>query len=72
MGGELWDLTDTVERMAVAMWAHEAWRAERWTTAENRTLEAFRNEAPELRQKWIGLAGAGLESVFAMKPKEAE
>jgi len=38
-----------------------------WTTAKGRTLEAFREESPELQQKWIGLASVALEAVFNHK-----
>lgn len=61
---ELWDLSNVVERMAVAMWHHEAFRQRRWSTAENRTLEYFRDQAPELQEKWKGLASAALEAVL--------
>ena len=64
MAAELWDLSETVERMAVAMWSHEAWRAGSFTTANRRTLEAFHLESDDLRSKWIGLAGVALEAVF--------
>ena len=68
MANELWDLSETVERMAVAMWSHDAWRARMYSTAQERTLDAFRSESEELREKWIGLAGAGLEAAF--KPRK--
>ena len=64
MANDLWDLSATVERMAVAMWQHEASRCHRFTTANNRTAMQFQDESDELRGKWIGLAGAALEAVF--------
>lgn len=64
MANELWDLSEPVERMAVAMWAHEAWRSNAYTVARGRTLEAFKNESEQTRGVWIGLAGAALEALL--------
>lgn len=70
MPNELWDLSSVVERMAVAMWAQEAWRAGSYSVSRGRTIEAFRNEASETRDKWLGFAGAGLEALFEITQKE--
>jgi len=71
MAEELWDLTDIVERMAVAMWAHEAWRSGSFTVSQARTLESFRNESSDLRGKWTGLASAAWEAAF-YPPREGQ
>lgn len=72
MPNDLLDLSETVERMAVAMWKHEAIRAQRWSTADRRTLGAFRGESREIQNKWLGLASAALEAVLKREGQKDE
>ena len=63
MGGEdkgtnLSALIDLQERVAHALWKHEAERAAPPSVAEGRTIEAFRDADESERSRWLGLSNA--------------
>lgn len=53
---------DVIERVAVSLWRGEAERAHP-NTAKRRTGNEFLNEAPEWREKWVGLSVAALSAL---------
>lgn len=65
MAGELWDLTELQERIAAALWRHEAERAAPLSVVRRRTLSAFKDEAHEERDVFLGRAGAALQEILA-------
>lgn len=60
-------MTDTMasieNRMAAAMWKQEALGSSPRSVYEGRTYEAWMDQAPELREKWLKLARAAFLSL---------
>lgn len=56
---------DEVERVATALWRHEAERAAPESTIRARTLEGFRQSGDANRALWLGRARA---AISAMRP----
>lgn len=64
-------MTTLEERVAAALWRHEAERAAP-NVARNRTDEAFAQEAEQVRDRWLGLAAAAIAEIEHEAPPVTE
>lgn len=64
MACELWDLSEPQERVAHAMWRDEARTGTPTSVWRGRTREAFREQSPETREKWLARAAVAIEALL--------
>lgn len=67
MADELWDLSEPQERVAHAMWRDKARVGTQTSIWRGRTREAFREQDPETRKKWMERAAVAIEAL--LRPK---